>query len=423
VRAARSSALQSQAGAHDKRPQAHRHYLGGRNRDLPGARSRRERQSPPLARLWPNRVARSESPTSTERDESPRPNANAVTLREQETKRLKVEPVQLRSFREDRTAVGRIAFNDERTTSIFAAFQGRVVRLIAKPEDVIHPGSPLLIIDSPDLVQANADLIAASQAVKKAKNQLSMAERLFRRQELLYQAGASALKDLEQASTDFTNFETDLKTAEGQLTAARNRLRAPFGKSDTAIAEIEATHQVDRVAEILSPIGGTVTARIVSPGQFVRADNTDPLFSVGDLSLMWVIANVAETDIPPIKLGQDDAVQVMAYPRELFRARIHKLDAYGVTLPQILTAIGNANVNVGGRTITIGQQSVNVRGVGLIGGGAPEVMTTSLDRADGDGRLPVGRDGVLREQKLTDIENIVLGSQPGGIPILIRDVE
>jgi len=81
------------------------------------------------------------------------------------------------------------------------------------------------------------------------------------------------------------------------------------------------------------------------------------------------------------------------------------------------------DVNVGGRTITIGQQSVNVRGVGLIGGGAPEVMTTSLDRADGDGRLPVGRDGVLRDQKLTDIENIVLGSQPGGIPILIRDVE
>jgi len=72
------------------------------------------------------------------------------------------------------------------------------------------------------------------------------------------------------------------------------------------------------VAEILSPIGGTVTARKVSPGQFVRADNTDPMFSVRDLPLMWVIANVAETDIPPIKLGQDVAVQVMAYPRELY---------------------------------------------------------------------------------------------------------
>ncbi len=70
---------------------------------------------------------------------------------------------------------------------------------------------------------------------------------------------------------------------------------------------------------------------------------------------------------------------------------LHKLDAYGVTLPQILTALGNANVNVGGRTINVGQQSVNVRGVGLI-------------------------------QKVEDIENIVLNSQPGGIPILVKDV-
>jgi len=70
---------------------------------------------------------------------------------------------------------------------------------------------------------------------------------------------------------------------------------------------------------------------------------------------------------------------------------LHKLDAYSITLPQVLTAIGNANINVGGRTINFGQQSVNVRGVGLI-------------------------------QKVEDIEHIVLGSQPGGIPIQLRDV-
>src|SRR5499427_299369 len=70
---------------------------------------------------------------------------------------------------------------------------------------------------------------------------------------------------------------------------------------------------------------------------------------------------------------------------------LHKLDAYGVTLPQILSAIGNANINVGGRTINVGSQSVNVRGVGLI-------------------------------SKIADIENIVLNSQPAGIPILVKDV-
>lgn len=247
---------------------------------------------------------------------------NVVMVDAEQAQRLKIAPVQLREFRDERTAVGRIAFNDERTTSIFAPFQGRVVRLIAKPGDRVYPGSPLLVLDSPDLVQANADLISASVAMRKAENQLSLAERTARRQKLLYEAGAGAFKDLEQAASDFLNAQSDLKTAQGQVTAARNRLRAPFGKNDAEIAKIEATHQVDRVAEILSPISGTVTSRKVSPGQFVRADNTDPMFSIGDLSSMWLIANVAEIDIPLIKVGQEVAVQVMAYPGEVFRAHI-----------------------------------------------------------------------------------------------------
>ncbi len=273
----------------------------------------------------PRAPGRESAPTTESRtltEPRPLPDPNVVMVDAEQAQRLKIAPVRLREFRDERTAVGRIAFNDERTTSIFAPFQGRMLRLIAKPGDVVHPGSPLLVIDSPDLVQANADLISASVAVRKAENQLSLAERVATRQKRLYEAGAGAFKDLEQAASDFLNARNDLKTAEGQLTAARNRLRAPFGKSDTEIAKIEATHQVDRVAEILSPIAGTVTTRKVSPGQFVRADNTDPMFSVGDLSLMWLIANVAEIDIPLVKVGQEVAVQVMAYPGEVFRARI-----------------------------------------------------------------------------------------------------
>ena len=54
---------------------------------------------------------------------------------------------------------------------------------------------------------------------------------------------------------------------------------------------------------------------------------------------------------------------------------LHKLDAYNVTLPQVISAIGNANVNVGGRTINIGQQSVNIRGVGLMDSGGAADLT------------------------------------------------
>jgi cobalt-zinc-cadmium resistance protein CzcA len=80
---------------------------------------------------------------------------------------------------------------------------------------------------------------------------------------------------------------------------------------------------------------------------------------------------------------------------------LNRLDAYGITLPQITAAIGNANTNVGGRTINIGQQSVNIRGVGLIDSGG------STDLTQG--------------HNVEDIENIVLAQQ-NGIPVTVKEV-
>jgi heavy metal efflux system protein len=80
---------------------------------------------------------------------------------------------------------------------------------------------------------------------------------------------------------------------------------------------------------------------------------------------------------------------------------LDKLDAYNVTLPQVISAIGNANINVGGRTLNVGQQSVNVRGVGLMDSGG------ALDLTQG--------------YRVEDIENVLL-SQTNGVPIFVKDV-
>lgn len=82
-------------------------------------------------------------------------------------------------------------------------------------------------------------------------------------------------------------------------------------------------------------------------------------------------------------------------------ADLQKLEAYNITVPQLVTAIGNANINVGGREITIGQQSVNIRGIGLIDDGGADVITNGY--------------------KVNDIENIVL-TQSNGIPVLVKDI-
>src|SRR5271156_1480597 len=80
---------------------------------------------------------------------------------------------------------------------------------------------------------------------------------------------------------------------------------------------------------------------------------------------------------------------------------LHKLDAYNVTLPQVIGALGNANINVGGRTINMGQQSVNIRGVGLMNSGG----TTDLTQG----------------YHVEDIENVPL-SQSNGVPVFVKDV-
>ncbi len=82
-------------------------------------------------------------------------------------------------------------------------------------------------------------------------------------------------------------------------------------------------------------------------------------------------------------------------------ADLGKLEAYNITIPQLITALGNANINVGGREISIGQQSVNIRGVGLVDSG--------------------GADDVTKGYKVRDIENVVL-SQSNGLPIQVKDV-
>jgi cobalt-zinc-cadmium resistance protein CzcA len=78
-----------------------------------------------------------------------------------------------------------------------------------------------------------------------------------------------------------------------------------------------------------------------------------------------------------------------------------RMQGYNLTIPQIITALGNANLNVGGREINIGQQSINIRGVGLIDSG--------------------GNDDLTKGYKIDDIENIVL-SQTNGVPVRIRDI-
>src|ERR1700691_5249543 len=124
-----------------------------------------------------------------------------------------------------------------------------------------------------------------------------------------------------------------------------------------------------------------------------------PHFGITNLRTVqdWIVARRLLT-IPGIA-----AINSWGGPTKEFEVEVdpHKLEAYSVTVPQILTALGNANINVGGREIHIGQQSINIRGVGLVDDG--------------------GNDDLTQGYKVDDIENVVL-AQSNGVPVLVKDV-
>lgn len=253
--------------------------------------------------------------------------SQTVRVRVSQMTQLKIVKVEAAAIATKKAAIGQIAFNEDASTVIVSPFSGRVTKLIAGIGDTIERGAALFEIDSPEVVQAQTDLIAAVQAVGKAKSQLALTQRAVARLAELLATKATSVREMDQAKSDLSSAESDLKTAEGTLQGARNKLRVLVGRSEEQIAQIERDRIIDPYFTVTSPIGGTVVTRKVGPGQYVRSDSPEPLFSISDLTTMWLKASVPENDIPFVKVGQELEVVVPALRERVFSARITAIGA------------------------------------------------------------------------------------------------
>ena len=269
-----------------------------------------------------------DSDTVTAAANSPATSATeAVRVRASQMTQLRIVKVEAAAISTQRAAIGQIAFNEDASTVIVSPFSGRVTKLIARIGDTIERGAPLFEIDSPEVVQAQTDLIAAVQGVGKAKSQLALTQRSVARLTELLAARATSVREVDQAKSELSSAESDLKTSEGTLQAARNKLRVLVGRSEEQIAKIERDRIIDPYFTVTSPIGGTVVTRKVGPGQYVRSDSPEPLYSISDLTTMWLKASVPENDIPFMKVGQELEVVVPALKDRVFGARITAIGA------------------------------------------------------------------------------------------------
>ncbi|WP_426434469.1 efflux RND transporter periplasmic adaptor subunit [Bradyrhizobium genosp. P] len=233
-----------------------------------------------------------------------------VELTDKQAATMKVLAAEQRSFRTLKNAVGSIDFNQNMLVQAFTPNPGKIVDTFFNIGDEVKKGDPLFTIDSPDLLNAESALLAAAGV-------LELQTRTLARVKQLLKTGGGAQKDVDQSTSD-------QQTAEGNFKAARDAVRI-FGKTDVDIDRIVADRKVDSILIVPSTISGRIIARNAAPGLFVQPGNAPAPYSLADISTMWMIANVIETDAPSYKIGQPVEVQVPAYPNEVFRGRVTTL--------------------------------------------------------------------------------------------------
>ncbi|HEX5072532.1 MAG TPA: efflux RND transporter periplasmic adaptor subunit [Gemmatimonadaceae bacterium] len=225
--------------------------------------------------------------------------ARPIVVPSEQLERLHVEPVTRTSFRPTIQVTGTVQFNADVSTQVISPISGPVMRILEDVGAEVHRGQPLALVSSPDFATTIADFRKAQAAYVQAK-------RVADQDEQLWKNDAIAKRDLEQA-------QTDAAAAGADRDAALQQLRA-LGVDEASIAALRDGKDIPELqGAIRAPIGGTVVERLINPGQLLQAGST-PAFTVADLATMWVQANVFESDLASVQIGDRAEVTTPASP-------------------------------------------------------------------------------------------------------------
>jgi membrane fusion protein, heavy metal efflux system len=244
------------------------------------------------------------APTSSQSDP-------AIELSKSQLESIKIEPVGTYAFPVEKEAVGNIDYDGDLSVQVFPSYQGTIIKTFVELGAEVQKDEPLYTIKSPDLIQAESALIGAAATYELTTKELARAKDLYTTSVGVPQ------RELEQAISD-------QQTAEGALKAARDAVLV-FGKTDAEIDQMVGSRKTDPALVVRSPIRGKITYKNAQPGFFVQPGNPPAPYSVADVSLKWMFANVPESESSFFHLGQPVAVRVLAYDGRVFKGKVSKI--------------------------------------------------------------------------------------------------
>ena len=222
-----------------------------------------------------------------------------MTVTAAQRARIQVQAIKPTSFHRTIETTGTVGFDNDQATTILAPISGPVTRLIASLGAQVKAGDPLAVVNSPDYATA---ISGYRKAVVTAKNLRRIADL----DKQLFDSDAIARRDVEQAETDAINAEADRDAALQQLRS--------IGVTDEAIHDIQGDRATTNITGVIrSPLAGTVVEKLITPGQLLQAGTT-PCFTVADLSQVWVMADIYESQLSTVQIGDSADVVTSASP-------------------------------------------------------------------------------------------------------------
>jgi len=216
-----------------------------------------------------------------------------------------------RAARSQLVVTGTVSPDVSRTVPVVSLAAGRVVEIHARLGDAIEKGQLLMRVQSSDIASAFSDYRKSVADGLLAQTQLDRAKDL-------YAHGAISLNDLQVAQDTDDKSQVDVETASEHLRLLGSDLKHPTG-----------------IVDIVAPVSGVITDQQVTNAGGVQGLGSN-LFTISDLSHIWVLCDVHENDLPRVRVGETADIRLNAYPRQIFKGTINNIGA--VLDPNIRTA-------------------------------------------------------------------------------------
>jgi membrane fusion protein, heavy metal efflux system len=193
---------------------------------------------------------------------------------------------------------GKITTDNNKLIEIFPVVGGNVSEVYVELGDYVNKGQLLATIRSTEVAAFEKELEDAKNDVIVAENNLRVTQELFESR---------------------LNTEKDVIESQSQVEKAKSQLE-----------RIKATYKIydmkkGAIYEIRSPLSGFIIQKNINKGMLLRSDRTDNIFDIAEISEVWAIANVNESDIYKIQLGYDAYVSTLSYPDKKFHGKVDKI--------------------------------------------------------------------------------------------------